>query len=1372
MADALPNPSMDWNGPDRPQAYKEFKQLSELWFKVRGIQPEDQHSYIILWSGREGLRMYNTWGLTDDQLRDPKNVWDNFSRQIEPKENFRIHRLEFQRFKQSEHESVDDFYTRCKVKAMKCQFTGDNTHDERMIEVLISGIRYHEVQKKLLGKDETLRVPDALDVCRTHEASVAHMAQLSNIGSNSSVDAVRQSDQCKRCGGYHPVKPKERCPAYGTKCKGCGKEGHWKMMCRGGGRNNSERQSKYKPRPRSHSRSKGHYKQRGNYRSDRNSSVHTVHQKNFPDMSGRFESLSFDSINSRQLNNKDSRDELFAELDIKLKDRQGVHTLKVKVDSGAQGNILPLRTFRRMFPKDLDSKGFPKSNSTTAQSTILTAYNGTSIPQYGSVRIRCRFEKSDWLDMEFFVAESDGPVILGLPSSRNLKLITMNCAIQSDSTSSKKQKPIRNTEELQDLYPECFEGIGRFPGKFHITLKEGAQPVVQPARKYPIQLKDNIKEELDRMEILQVITKVTEPTDWVSSLAFSRKENGRLRICLDPKDLNRAMKRTYHKTPTLEEITHKFSGAQVFSKLDARHGYWSIMLDEESSYLTTFNSPFGRYRFLRLAFGLKVSQDIFQEKMDMILEQCPGTLGIADDVAVFGKDDADHDRNLHNLMCVAHKYGLIFNIDKCEIKVPCIKFFGCYYDKDGARPDPAKVEEIYALPPPSNVNELQQFLGLVQYMSPFIPKLADHTDSLRKLTHKDTDWQWSGSHQADFHRLKSLISTECTLTYFDPRRPTVIQVDSSLKGLGAALLQDDKPVAFASKALTDAETRYANIERELLAVVFGCTRFHTYVYGSKFIVESDHKPLENIQHKSLASTPPRLQRMMLRLQPYDMEIVYKPGRELLLADAMSRLNPKPGAQIDLDAAIYAVQFSTHKLTQLKEKTNQDEMLHLLKETIISGWPEEAKQLPRSIRHYWSCRDELSVDDGMVIKGERIIIPESMREETLGRIHAGHQGVNKCQLRAKTCVYWPGINKEIERIVGACNICQGYQNSQSHEPLMPREIPQRPWQIVGTDLFQCHGAEYLIVADYYSKYPFVRKINGPSTSTRIVDLMKELFSEQGIPSKVFSDNGPQYDSYAFRRFTAEWGFEHVTSSPRYPRSNGFVERMVGIVKPILQKARKSGMDPDMAMLCLRSTPVDNMIPSPAELLYSRQLTGNLPVKMQNTIPRKEEVEDRLRLRQEKQKEYHDRQGVKELPPLVVGQRVTVQDHQTGKWSPAVVIEKCQEPRSYLIKRTDGQTILRRNRKHLREVEPTGRRVRFQFEAQETEKTVPTPKQCVRPAPVQTVSNEPQNKPQQEPIQEEHEIESQENPGACKNKSNKPYHTRSGRAVTKPKRLVDS
>ena len=495
------------------------------------------------------------------------------------------------------------------------------------------------------------------------------------------------------------------------------------------------------------------------------------------------------------------------------------------------------------------------------------------------------------------------------------------------------------------MYPDRFTGIGRFPGEYHITLKEDAHSVVQPPRKYPIHIKDELKTELDRMESLDVISKVTEPTDWVSSLAFSRKDNGNLRVCLDPQALNKASKRSYHKTPTLEEITYQFSGATVFSKLDARHGYWSIVLDHESSLLTTFNSPFGRYRFKRLPFGLKVSQDIFQEKMDMILEQCPGTLGIADDIAVFGATSEEHDRHLHNLMQVPRKYGLIFNLDKCEVRTPCIKFFGCIYDASGVHPDPAKVQDIHTLPAPQNTNELQQFLGMVQYLAPFIPKLADHTEALRALLRKDSDWQWTLSHQQTFDSVKTLISTQCTLTYFDPSQPTVVQVDASSRGLGAALLQNGKPVVFASKALTDTEQRYANIERELLAVVFGCTRFHTYLYGSKFVVESDHKPLENIQHKSLANTPPRLQRMMLKLQPYDFTIVYKPGREMALADAVSRLHPAPGPTINFDTTIYTVQFSHARLTQLKQETACDPVLRSLSGTILLGWPEDPKELP-------------------------------------------------------------------------------------------------------------------------------------------------------------------------------------------------------------------------------------------------------------------------------------------------------------------------------------------------------------------------------------------------------------------------------------------
>jgi hypothetical protein len=241
-------------------------------------------------------------------------------------------------------------------------------------------------------------------------------------------------------------------------------------------------------------------------------------------------------------------------------------------------------------------------------------------------------------------------------------------------------------------------------------------------------------------------------------------------------------------------------------------------------------------------------------------------------------------------------------------------------------------------------------------MSPFFANFADHTDALRALTHKGSEWEWTAAHQKAFDNVKSLISTECTLTYFDPKKPTIVQVDASLKGLGAALIQDNKPIAFASKTLTGAEKRYANIERELLAVVFGCTRFHTYLYGSKFTVESDHKPLENIQHKSLAQVPPRLQRLMLNIQRYDYHIVYKPGREMVLADALSRLNPVPGPQIDLDTAIYAVQFSTEKLNELKIQTQQDPVLKPLMEVITKGWPEDSKELPKCVRHFWSSRD--------------------------------------------------------------------------------------------------------------------------------------------------------------------------------------------------------------------------------------------------------------------------------------------------------------------------------------------------------------------------------------------------------------------------------
>ena len=339
-----------------------------------------------------------------------------------------------------------------------------------------------------------------------------------------------------------------------------------------------------------------------------------------------------------------------------------------------------------------------------------------------------------------------------------------------------------------------------------------------------------------------------------------------------------------------------FKGSTVFSKLDARHGYWSVVLDEESSYLTTFNRPCGRFRFTRLPFGLSVSQDIFQQQMDFIPDKCPGTAVIADYIAVHSPTEEEHDANLRNLMLVAGEHGLVFNLDKCVIKQRMITFFGMLFDAEGVHRDTEKVEAFRAIQEPQDTQELQSSLGIATYMASFIPSPSAFSEPLRNLFKKGTDFHWSPSHSTAFQKIKQSICRPVSLTYFDPKKVTILQADASLKGLGSALVQEGKVGAFASRALTDTEKRNANIEREMLAVVVACEKLHSYLFGKRFMLESDLKLLEMIHLKNLTAASLRLQEMLLRIQGYDFTIKYKPGTEMLLADPLSRLNPLPNEE--------------------------------------------------------------------------------------------------------------------------------------------------------------------------------------------------------------------------------------------------------------------------------------------------------------------------------------------------------------------------------------------------------------------------------------------------------------------------------------------
>ena len=337
---------------------------------------------------------------------------------------------------------------------------------------------------------------------------------------------------------------------------------------------------------------------------------------------------------------------------------------------------------------------------------------------------------------------------------------------------------------------------------------------------------------------------------------------------------------------------------------------------------------------------------------------------------------------------------------------------------------------------------------------------------------ENNHFTWNSDYQRAFEEIKKSITDKITLTYFDDNKHVTLQVDASTRGLGAALLQDGKPVAFASKALTDVETRYANIERELLAVVYGCERFHTYLFGRSFTVQTDHKPLESIHLKHLTSAPPRLQRMLLRLQPYDLKITYVPGKQMLLADALSRLSPEEDHPIeDMNIQIHEVytQFSKEMLERIKESTSTDPELTTLKQTVYEGWPSDIKQIPKILKPYWSFRDEISIDNGIMTKGQRIIIPTVLQNEILQKLHAAHQGAEKTKLRARSSVYWKNMNNDIDRLTQSCDTCQELLPRNTKEPLIPTEVPPRPWHTIGTDLFYLEDAEYLVIADYYSKY---------------------------------------------------------------------------------------------------------------------------------------------------------------------------------------------------------------------------------------------------------------------------------------------------------------
>ncbi len=449
---------MNWSvaSSERPAAFKLFRQRLKLYFEVRGIDGPDQVPHLLLAVGDEGLRRFNAWRLTGAQKRDPNFIQDRFEIELQHTQNYRIRRLQLDsdEFLPQRSESLDDYVNRCKAVALLCQYPETELH-EKLTGMVIRhmGTQYPEFQKEMIQKPYGFTIEDTLTLGRTYEAAAAHtrtIRQLNSSGASvgaTSVDAVstrprkgRQKNDCRYCGRDHAYNRNE-CPAQNSTCDICKSVGHWATKCP-----------------------------------------------------------------SQQSRTSDAKDEIFAQLDIMTPNRPGTHHMKVKVDSGARGNLLPLRSFRRIHPELIDAEGYPRRGSLKKSNVRLAAFGGTTIPNCGTLQIKCRSHEGRWHDVTFYVVDAQGPILLGCSSSLELDLISINPSINEVQTSpdkstlSKKTTPIRGIDDVKRQYPECFKGIGKLPGTCHITLREDADPVVHPPRKYPIHLREEIKSELDAME--------------------------------------------------------------------------------------------------------------------------------------------------------------------------------------------------------------------------------------------------------------------------------------------------------------------------------------------------------------------------------------------------------------------------------------------------------------------------------------------------------------------------------------------------------------------------------------------------------------------------------------------------------------------------------------------------------------------------------------------------------------------------------------------------------------------------------------------------------------------------------------------------------
>lgn len=1110
-------------------------------------------------------------------------ILETLSKHFAPKRSSFAERFNFYKAEQRPGEDLSEWATRVRKLARYCGFHGEL--GIAMRDRFVLGLENAKEKEKLFAESvETLTFEKAIELARNVRcARLAVKSSLTGksettpgtgagtadsaaqpifairtsgkVTSGSTLEAAQNASQgkCEVCGYKNHTK--DKCRFINFTCKKCKKKGHLQRVCIGKFVTN-------------------------HYMSAENDDEQGIY-------------------NLFNIEQSDTVEPILQNILL------GSQEVVCEIDCGSAVSVLPASIYQQ----NLASK-----YKLEPCKEVFKFYTGVQISPKGCVTLPVTCD-GNTRQLKFFVIGTSNCKSFPLLGRDFMKIFKLGIgSIDCNSLNIDKNEG----EIIMNKYAQLFsDELGTF-NKYKINLKMRPDAKLKffKPRPVPMALKPKVEKELDRLVSLGILEKI-DHSDVATPIVPVLKPDGNVRICGDfSVTLNQDLYLDHYTIPRIEELFAKLHGGVAFSKLDLSQAYLQLELDDSKKW-TCINTHKGLFRYNRLVFGLANAPFIFQRTIEQLLGDIEGVCTYLDDILITAPDTVTHIERLNLVLNRLQEAGLRLKKDKCELFRKSVEYLGFVIDKEGLHKSERKVEAILKCRPPKNTSELKSFLGMVNYYRCFVPGTSSVLEPLNSLLKKGVRWIWGVKQAKAFNEIKQELVSDRVLAHYNPEFPTIVTCDAGPLGLGAVLSQrqpdgKERVVAYASRALSKAETNYAQIQKEATSIVFGIKKFHHYLYGrtTPFVLRTDHKPLLAIFGKKkgvpvLAAN--RLQRYALFLSAYNFEIEYVKSDDNV-ADFLSRA---------IDAVVTSAEQSTEELndsasyinfigdvvlppitlSDIKKETIKDEGLQKVVEFINKGWPAKVNNI--ELKPFHLCRNELSVENGCILRGHKVIIPKIFRERLLEELHQSHFGVVKTKSEARGRMWWPNIDKDIETKIGSCNACNIMRNDPPQAPLAPWPFPRRVWERVHLDMFTLQDKQYLVAVDAHSKWVECFLMQ-KTDSSAVVSKLGDMFSRFGLVRTLVTDNATNFSSKEFNSFCQLNGIQHLTIAPYHPASNGQAENSVKTVKRGLKAILKSnGKSPRVIEANLNKFLFDyrNSVHcttgfSPAQLMFGRPLRCRL------------------------------------------------------------------------------------------------------------------------------------------------------------------------------------